>query len=416
MNLFSFRRPSSTAALASVPEKGAPMSIHDGRERRLTASARPPQVFTRGQGSWLWDSESRAYLDFSQGSGTNSLGHSPSVLVQALSRQVQGLINPGSGLDHPGHLELLQRLCELTDSDQACLFNSGSEACEAAVKLARQWGNRHRHGAYGIITAAGGCHGRSLGAQSTTGRVGYGPGLEGFSQVPFNDLQALHAAIDSDTVAIMLEPIQGEAGVIPATREYLQGVQQLCQTLGILLILDEVGTGAGRCGAVLAESLYGVRADIVAMGKGLGAGVAVAAVLARARACGEPLQEVGGSHYGNPLGCTAGLTLLNELEPAFLATVGARGRQLRDGLSRIANRYGLGEPRGTGLLWALPLGEPIGAQVVKAARLEGLIIEAVQPDCLRLTPALTVSAGNIEDMLSRLTRALSRVRTAQLKH
>lgn len=420
MNLFSLRRnPPSLDDLVvydCLPPTANPLSS----ECLMPSVERPKQIFVRGQGSWLWDSDDRAYLDFSQGGGANSLGHSPSVLVNAITAQAQALINPGFGLHNRGMLNLAERLCHSTGSDQACLLNSGSEACEAAIKLARKWGQRHRGGASRIIVANKGCHGRSLGtipasdSSNLTNR--FEPQLPGFSRVPFNDLAALHAAVDARTVAIMLEPIQNEAGVIPATELYLKGVERLCRELGILLIFDEVQTGVGRLGTLLAEQSYGVRADIVVLGKGLGGGVPLAALLARGKACCFELGELTGTHHGNALMTAAGLAVLDSVrDTGFLEHVRDSGQHLREGLARLAHRYGHGQLRGQGLLWGLTLSEDSADAVVKAALSEGLLLDAPQPECLRFTPALTVSKANIDEMLLRLARAFSRVRTAQLQ-
>ncbi|WP_194788366.1 aspartate aminotransferase family protein [Pseudomonas sp. UFMG81] len=417
MNLFNLRRPAPAVAEPKRVPAAESVDAQDTLERLMPGSERAPQVFVRGQGSWLWDSEGHAYLDFTQGCAVNSLGHSPSVLVKALGNQAQALINPGAGFHSRSLLELVERLCQSTGSDQAYLLNSGAEACEGAIKLARKWGQRHRNGAYHIITASQGCHGRSLGALSASDPLPCNrcePGLPGFSKVPFNDLAALHAAVDSRTVAIMLEPIQGEAGVIPATRDYLQGVEQLCRELGILLILDEVQTGVGRCGALLAEETYGVRADIVTLGKGLGGGVPLAALLARGSACCAEPGELEGSHHGNALMTAAGLAVLQTvLEPGFFEQVQDSGRHLRDGLSRLAGRYGQGEVRGQGLLWALQLREDSAKALVEAALSEGLLLNAPQADVVRFSPALTVSKGNIDEMLLRLARAFARLHALQ---
>ena len=418
MNLFNLRRQAARAAEQAPAPVALAQAEQLSRECLMPATERAPQVFVRGQGSWLWDNEGRAYLDFTQGCAVNSLGHSPKALVQALSSQAQALINPGAGFHNRGLLSLVNRLCQSTGSDQAYLLNSGAEACEGAIKLARKWGQLHRNGAYHIITARQSCHGRSLGALSASDPSACNrcePGLPGFSKVPFNDLAALHAAVDSRTVAIMLEPIQGEAGVIPATQQYLKGVERLCRELGILLILDEVQTGVGRCGALLAEQTYGVRADIITLGKGLGGGVPLAALLARGTACCAEAGELEGSHHGNALMSAAGLAILDAvLEPGFLEQVQASGRHLRDGLSHLAGRYGQGEVRGQGLLWGLELSDDSAAAVVKAALQEGLLLNAAQPNVLRFSPALTVSQGNIDEMLLRLARAFARVHTAQL--
>lgn len=412
MNLFNLRRPAIDIDDATRSQT-IPMQRRDISSRNLMPGAeRSGPVFVRGQGSWLWDGEGRPYLDFNQGGAVNSLGHSPTVLIRALNAQAMALINPGAGLRHRGVVDLAQRLCASTGSDQAYLLNSGSEACEAAIKLARKWGRIHRGGAIGIITARQACHGRSIAGLAASGEE---HGMGGFSQVPFNDLAALHRAVDAQTVAIMLEPIQSEAGVIPATHDYLHGVARLCRELGILLILDEVQTGIGRCGTLLCEETYGIRADIVSLGKGLGGGVPLAALLARGKACCAEPGELEGSHHGNALMTAAGLAVLHSvLDPSFLPGVRDTGEYLQQGLTRLSLRYQHGEVRGQGLLWAMALNADPAAEVVAAAQLEGLLLNAPQADCLRFSPALTVSRANIDEMLLRLGRAFARAKTARL--
>ncbi|MCK1786554.1 aminotransferase class III-fold pyridoxal phosphate-dependent enzyme [Pseudomonas sp. TNT11] len=415
MNLFNLRR--SAASLDDLILDACGEDFPSGC--LMPTVARPPQVFVRGQGSWLWDSDDRAYLDFSQGCAANSLGHSPQVLIRALADQAYTLINPGHGLHNRPQLNLVDRLCHRTGSDQAYLLNSGAEACEAAIKLARKWGQLYRGGAYRIISASNGCHGRSFAAMSASASSRenrFEPQLPGFSHVPLNDLAALHAAVDAQTVAIMLEPIQSEAGVILATEHYLKGVERLCRELGILLILDEVQTGIGRCGTLLAEEQYGVRADIIALGKGLGGGVPLAALLARGKACCFEVGELEGTHHGNALMASAGVAVLDTvLGHGFFEHVRESGCYLGEGLARLAYRYGHGQLRGHGLMWGLTLSDDSADAVVKAALDEGLILNAPQPNCLRFTPALTVSKSDIDEMLLRLTHAFSRVRTAQVQ-
>jgi acetylornithine/N-succinyldiaminopimelate aminotransferase len=420
MNLFNLRRQAPNLDDLLIGADAPEADSDFGAGRLMPSVQRPQQVFVRGQGSWLWDSHDRAYLDFSQAGGANSLGHSPSALVKAIAHQAQALINPGFNLHNRGMLSLAERLCASTGSDQAYLLNSGSEACEAAIKLARKWGQLHRGGASRIIVARQGCHGRSLATISASDSCNlanrFAPLLPGFDPVLFNDLPALHAAVDAQTVAIMLEPIQSDAGVIPASEHYLKGVERLCRELGILLILDEVQTGIGRCGSMLAEQSYGVRADIVVLGKGLGGGVPLAALLARGKACCFDAGELGGTHHGNALMTAAGLVVLDSVQDrSFLAQVKENGQHLREGLTRLAHRYEHGDLRGQGLFYGLTLSDDSANAVVHAALHEGLLLNAPQADCLRFTPALTVSKTNIDEMLLRLGRAFSRVRTAQLQ-
>ncbi|MED7667902.1 aminotransferase class III-fold pyridoxal phosphate-dependent enzyme [Pseudomonas moraviensis subsp. stanleyae] len=401
MNLFSLRRQAPSLDDLAFEAGPSAMTGYLNAQALMASVERPQHVFVRGQGSWLWDSNDRAYLDFSQAGGANSLGHSPTALVKAIANQAQALINPGFDLRNRGMLSLAERLCASTGSDQAYLLNSGSEACEAAIKLARKWGQLHRGGASRIIAATQGYYDRS---PSTIDRV------------PFNDLPALHAAVDAQTVAIMLEPIQSDAGVIPATEHYLKGVERLCRELGILLILDEVQTGIGRCGTLLAEQSYGIRGDIVVLGKGLGGGLPLAALLARGKACCFTVGEMGGTHHGNALMTAAGLVVLDSVhDRSFLQQVNDNGQHLHEGLARLAHRYGHGELRGQGLFYGLTLSAQCADAVIHAALHEGLILNAAHADCLRFTPALTVSKANIDEMLLRLGRAFSRVRTAQLQ-
>ncbi len=380
--------------------------------RMMRTLERPSQLFVRGQGSWLWDVEGNAYLDFTQGLMANSLGHCPSVLVSALRRQVDSLINPGAGYYNLGMLKLATRLCQATDSDQAYFLSSGAEAREAAIRLARKWGQLHRGYAGRIVAAFDGPCDGPQGALAVRGWTSAGDkdGAAALVRVPFNDLEALTSALDERTVAVMLEPLQGEMGAIPATLEYLQGISRLCNERGLLLILDEVQSGVGRCGALLAEELYGIRADIVVLGTGLGGGVPLAALLARGNACSFEPGDLVGSCHGNALASAAGLAVLDTvLEPGFLEHVRAVGEHLREGLAHLARRHGHGPLRGQGLLMGLPLVGLSAPAVVEAALKERLLINAPQAHCLRFSPALTVSHGNIDEMLKRLTRALGRI-------
>ncbi|WP_028238352.1 aspartate aminotransferase family protein [Stutzerimonas azotifigens] len=381
------------------------------RLRLMNTVERPEQVFLRGQGSWLWDSGGRAYLDFNQGGAANSLGHSPNVIVEALQRQAENLLNPGPNFYNRSLIKLAARLCQATGSDQAYFLNSGAEANEAAVQLARKWGRLHRGGASRVISARQSSHGLTFGALSLPAQTGgNAPAVSGFGSVPFNDLVALQAAVDDDTAAILLEPVQGDAGIIPASLEYLQGAERLCREHGLLLILDEVQTGMGRCGALLAEELYGVRADIVTLGKGLGGGVPLAGLLARGNACCFEPGELGGTLHGNPLMASAGLAVLQAvLEPGFIERVRELGDHLRSGLAGLVGQHGHGPLRGHGLLVGLPLHAPDAAALARAALAEGLLISAPTDRCLRFTPALTVSHANVEEMLRRLAPAFAKV-------
>ncbi|MGL5727790.1 MAG: aminotransferase class III-fold pyridoxal phosphate-dependent enzyme, partial [Plesiomonas sp.] len=251
----------------------------------MSITHRPDLYFTRGKGHWLYTEDNSAYLDFVQGWAVNCLGHCPDVLIQALHTQAQQLINPSPAFFNQPMAELATRLTELSGLDKVFFTNSGAEANESAIKLARRYGQKHKNGAYKIVTFDNSFHGRTLGTMSATGKPQFAPLFEpkvpGFIKVPFNDIAAVKNAITADTVAIMLEPIQGEAGVIPAERAFMQALRQLCDEEHLLLIVDEVQTGIGRTGKMFAFERFGVMPDMVTLGKGLGGGIPLAAHLAR---------------------------------------------------------------------------------------------------------------------------------------
>ena len=406
MNLFNLRRPARAIGIETLPEPA--------RARpRIDAKAPDSPVFIRGQGAWLWDDQGQACLDFNQGDGVNTLGHSPESIVKAVANQAQALINPGVGRSHEGVLALSDQLCQATGSERALLFDSAAQAHEAAIRLARHWGERHRHGAGHIIVARQGgedVYGAPVASSASHSKTEHAH----LSHVPFNDLAALHAAVESRTVAIVLEPLQSQGAIVLATAEYLKGAEALCRELGILLILDEARTGMGRCGALLAETLYGVQADILALGAGLGGGVPLAAVLVRNSACCAPLAGLPDARYSNAVTAAAGLAVLKTvLDAGLLEHVQDTGRHLREGLSRLTGRFGQGQVCGSGLLWTLQLNDPLARALERAALQECLLVGAPQADVLRFSPALTVTRGNVDEMLLRLSRAFARLHAVQ---
>ena len=371
----------------------------------MPIAARPDLVMVRGQGAWLWDAEGRRYLDFVQGWAVNCLGHAAPEVVEALNRQSSLLINPSPGFYNQAMIELADSLVRLSGLDEVFLANSGAEANEGAIKLARKWGQLNKNSAYKIITMENGFHGRTLATMSASGKPQwqqlYEPKVPGFIKVPFNDIDAVREAIDAQTVAVMLEPVQGEAGVIPANIEYLQQLRELTRTAGLLLILDEVQTGVGRLGELFAYQHYGVVPDILTLGKGLGGGVPLAALLSSKRvSCFEPGDQ-GGTY--NPLMAAVGSAVLQTVaEPRFLAGVRTRGEYLHHGLNAISQKYHQGAIRGMGLLLAMPLSRPFAHQMVDCARAKGLLLNAPRPDILRFMPALNVDQNDIDHMMAIL--------------
>jgi acetylornithine/N-succinyldiaminopimelate aminotransferase len=303
-------------------------------------------------------------------------------------------------------------VAEATGLDQVFFCNSGGEANEGAIKLARKWGQRYRGGAFEIVTTLGSFHGRTLATMSASGKAAFEPLFEpkvpGFRKVPLNDLGALAAAITDRTVAVMLEPIQGEAGVIPATDGYLSAVRALTRERGVLLILDEIQTGIGRTGLFSAFEHVHARPDILTLGKGLGGGVPLAALVASAEvACFEPGDQ-GGTFNGNPLMAAVGCAVVETVrQPAFLAAVRETGDYLAARLRALSADLGHGEVRGRGLLLALALGRGEAQKVVDSALDRGLLINAPRPDSLRFMPALTVTRAEIDRMVALLEPCLA---------
>lgn len=380
----------------------------------MPVTERPAEVFVRGEGAWLWDAAGTRYLDWLQGWAVNALGHCPPVITQALQAQSTRLLTPSPAVYNLPSIELAARLCELSGFSQVFFGSTGAEANEGAIKLARKWGRVQRAGAHEIITFENGFHGRNLATMAASGKAGWDllfpPQMPGFAKARLNDLDSVVRAINERTVAIMLEPVQGEAGVRPATPAFLQALRQLCDQRGLLLIFDEVQTGCGRLGELFAFQQYGVTPDILTLGKGLGGGVPISAVLAQVHCSVFEYGDQGGTYAGNPLMCAVSLAVLNELsQPGFLAHVRAMGQLLRDGLEALSAREGLGEVRGDGLLLALELGSEMAPAIVRECRAQGLLVNAARPHCLRLMPRLNSTADEVQQGLEILGSVLHRV-------
>jgi acetylornithine/N-succinyldiaminopimelate aminotransferase len=384
----------------------------------MKITARPPLVFVKGAGSFLWDDAGRRYLDFVQGWAVNCLGHSPPAIAEALSRQSKLLITPSPAFYNAPSLELAQALVEQSCFDQVFFANSGAEANEGAIKLARKYGAMHRSGAYEIITFESGFHGRTLATMSASGKKAFEPLFEpkvpGFPKAQLNDLASVKRLISDKTIAVMLEPIQGEAGVWPATDAFLGELRALTKEHGLLLIVDEIQTGMGRTGKLFHHQHAGIEPDIMTLGKGIGGGVPLAALLATDAASCFEHGDQGGTFNGNPLMCAAGLAVLQEIaQPCFLKSVTEAGHILASELQRISARHGLGEVRGKGLLLALDLKRPIAAAIVAHALDDGVLLNAPQADALRFMPALNVMREEIAQMINALDDILARAGVAR---
>jgi len=383
---------------------------HDLR-RIMKVADRPSLVMVEGKGSWLWDSEGRKYLDFVQGWAVNCLGHSPDVILDALNDQARRLLNCSPAYYNEPMARLATLIADSTGLDEVFLCNSGAEANEGAIKLARKWGSRHRGGAFEIVTMEHGFHGRTLATMAASGKPGWDtlfqPKVPGFPKVPLGDLEAVRKAVTPETVAVMLEPIQGEAGVFVAADDWLRDLRKLTRDLGILLILDEIQTGIGRTGRMYGYEHAGIEPDIVTLGKGLGGGTPIAALVASAGASVFEYGDQGGTFNGNALMAAVGCAVVTAVRaPGFLDSVATSGRYLAERLGALAAELGHGEVRGRGLLVALQLQGRDATKVTRAALDRGLLINAPRPDTLRFMPSLTVSREEIDEMLERLRQSL----------
>jgi acetylornithine/N-succinyldiaminopimelate aminotransferase len=384
----------------------------------MEITTRPPVVFVRGEGSFLWDDSGKRYLDFMQGWAVNCLGHSPPAVAEALAAQAKLLLTPSPAFYNAPSLKLAKALVDNSCFDQVFFANSGAEANEGAIKLARKYGALHKNGAYQIITFEGAFHGRTLATMSASGKKAFEPLFEpkvpGFPKAPLNDLASVKRLITDKTVGVMLEPIQGEAGVWPATDSFLRELRALTGEHGLLLISDEIQTGMGRTGKLFHYEHAEIEPDIMTLGKGIGGGVPLAALLATERASCFEHGDQGGTFNGNPLMCAAGLAVLQQVsQPNFLKSVADTGLYLESELQRLSARHGLGEVRGRGLLLALDLRHPIAASIVAQAFDNGVLLNAPQPDALRFMPALNVTREQIAAMIDCLDHVMTKMGAAR---
>ncbi len=377
--------------------------------------ARYPIALVRGKGARVWDADGKEYLDFLAGIAVNSLGHCHPAVVRAIQQQSRKLLHVSNLYHILPQAELAQELCRHSFADRVFFCNSGAEANEAAIKLARRYGAEHLGGKYEILSTHNSFHGRTLATLTATGqekvRAGYDPLPPGFRQIPFNDLKAAEEAIDEQkTAGILVEPIQGEGGINVPNEGYLRGLRELCDRRGLLLIFDEVQTGMGRTGKLFGYEHFGVTPDIMTLAKALGGGLPMGAMLARemvAKSFGP------GSHAstfgGNPLACSAGLAVMRTLlQGGVLKNCVKMERVFLRELNRIRERFSFIKGiRGKGLILGLEL-EMEGAKIVDACMQEGLLINCTAYKVLRFVPPLTIKQKEIEQGLAIVEKVLAR--------
>jgi len=376
-------------------------------ERYLMQTGRRlPVTFVRGKGCLVYDDQGHEYLDLVAGIAVNLLGHAHPEVAAAVARQAQTLIHTSNLYFTQPQVELAQRLVELSFPARVFLCNSGAEANESAIKLARKWGARNRDGAFQIITSAGSFHGRTLATVTAGGQPKYSdpfrPLPDGFVHVPYSDLAALKAATNRQTVAVMLEPVMGEIGVIPPAPGYLEGVRRWCDENDLLLILDEVQTGLGRTGRWFAHQHHGITPDVMTLAKGLGGGVPIGACLAAPKADVFEPGDHGSTFGGNPLACAAALAVLNVIERDGLV---GHAAEMGEMLHGVLQGLGAKETRGVGLMQAVEFAEPRAKPLQQACLDAGLVINAVDDHTVRLVPPLIITAAEIDRAQSVLQKA-----------
>jgi len=379
----------------------------------MNTYARQPVTFERGHGVWLRDTEGTEYIDLVGGLAVNVLGHAHPAVQRTLAEQSQRLLHVSNLYHTHEQVELAQLLTGSAFDARVFFCNSGAEANETAIKIARKWGRLRRNGATTIVVAEGAFHGRTTGALAATANPAYRepfePLLPGFRRVPFNDVQALGAAIDGDTCAVLLEPIQGESGVHPLDLGALRKIRALCDQRGVLLILDEIQSGMGRTGAWWAHQHEGVVPDVMTVAKGLANGVPIGAVLATSRADVLTPGDHGSTFGGNPLACAVATTVLRIIdEEHLLRNAADAGEHLSEALQALRDSGApIDHVRGRGLMLGVGLGAPVARRVAEAALRHGLIVNAIGDDTLRLLPPLIISHQEIDESMRRLSNAFA---------
>ena len=385
--------------MSTTPELAEKFLMQTGR--------RLPVTFVRGRGCLVYDESGREYLDMVAGIAVNLLGHAHPDVAAAVTRQAQTLIHTSNLYFTRPQVALAQRLVALSFPARVFLCNSGAEANETAIKLARKWGSRNRGGAFEIITTTGSFHGRTLATVTAGGQPKYSDPFQplptGFVHVDYNDLDAIKSATTDKTVAVMLEPVMGEIGVIPAASGYLEGVRRWCDQKDLLLILDEVQTGLGRTGRWFAHQHHGITPDVMTLAKGLGGGVPIGACLAAPKADVFEPGDHGSTFGGNPLACAAALAVLEVIERDGLIGHSAEmGEHLHDALKTIGAR----ELRGVGLMRAAEFAEKRAKPFQQACLEAGLVVNAVDDHTVRFVPPLIITAAEIDRAQAAMESAM----------
>lgn len=399
--------------MAHLNKQGTAHLLEEAEKSLLFTANRPPVVMERGEGMYMWDTDGRKYLDYVGGWAVASLGHSPKALSRALSEQSETLVHASPGFHNKPMIQFAKLMCDISGMDKAFFASSGAEANESAIKLARKHGAANLNGAYEIITISGGFHGRTLATMSATGKPQwktlFAPKVEGFKQVPLNDLDACFAAVSNTTCAIMLELVQGEGGVHAVQESYLYGLRKMCDMYGMLLIVDEIQTGMGRTGKMFAYQHYGIQPDVVTVGKGIGGGFPLSAMLTKEKFDLFEPGDQGGTYTGAPLAMAAGHAVVTELlERKLTENATKQGEYIKNGLQSLSAHLPVSPIRGQGLLLAFDVPEGSAPSLAADCLEAGLLINAVGASTIRLVPPLIVSEEHTDDMLRILKSVMEK--------
>ena len=376
---------------------------------------RQPVVIVKGDGTKVWDVDGKEYLDFTSGWAVNNAGHANEAIADAIAEQARTLLQTSNQFYTVPQLQLAEILVENSALDKVFFCNSGAEANEGAMKLARRYGAKNKNGAFEIVTALNSFHGRTMANVSATGQPHYQELFEpippGYKHVSFGDIEELKGSVSDQTVAVMLEPVQAEGGVNIPPEGYLENVREFCDQEGLLLIFDEVQTGMGRLGTLFGYESFGVEPDIMTLAKGLGGGVPIGAFMAKDEACAFEPGDHGSTFGGNALTCAAGYASAKYIIDNDLSgNAEAMGARMGEALNTIKeNNSSVSEVRGMGLLWAVLFDSDIGPDVVANCNNEGLLTNPLRPNAVRLMPPLTVSADEVDQAMERLETAIKAV-------
>jgi acetylornithine/N-succinyldiaminopimelate aminotransferase len=376
---------------------------------------RYPLVFVRGEGTRVWDADGKDYLDLVAGIAVNVLGHCHPAVVSAIQEQATRLVHVSNLYYNTRQIELAEQLGLLSDGMRSFFSNSGAEANEGAIKLARKFGRTKKNGAFEIISMERSFHGRTLATTAATGQAHYqatwAPLPDGFKQVPYNDLDALKAAVSDKTAGILLEAVQGEGGIWPADKAFMEGVRQLCDEQNMVMICDEVQAGMGRTGKFFAWENYPITPDIVTMAKGLAGGVPIGGMLAGKRADLFEPGDHGTTFGGNPIACGAAVATIRTINEQNLVEHARKmGEYWHGKMQKLCAKYDfLDSPRGIGLMRAVNVKRDLAAKIVERAMHNGVLLNNLGTSTLRIVPPLVVSQSDLDEAADKLDRSLAEV-------